>query len=315
MTPVGLSSGFAIGSDTDSIGSPGDLEGDVDGSFASGDEEVFEVPAVEMVPPVRPSAALMRASFMGLDEWNLEELFSHRGSLMRSVPRFLWGSFRVATKLALEEIQHGVERGSELQQEREWKLFMLLPRMMFHRSPRGGHIPKAKLVARFDKFAAGEWRDLIVDSKKCAEEAATARRRRRRRGDQNQEERRALRALQFVQMGELSSGRQALEGAELAPGNETTLRELNKRPARPMDPIPELPLRVPVFNLDEQTFSKNVRSARRGAAGGPSGMTTDHLRPLLDNTKDTHLLFTVAELLARGRVPDSVRQFLRLGRM
>ena len=50
--------------------------------------------------------------------------------------------------------------------------------------------------------------------------------------------------------------------------NETTLRELNKRPARPMDPIPELPPRVPVFNLDEQTFSKNVRSARRGAAGG-----------------------------------------------
>ena len=45
-------------------------------------------------------------------------------------------------------------------------------------------------------------------------------------------------------------------------------------------------------------------------------MTTDHLRcPLLDNTKDTDLLFTVAELLARGRIPDSVGQFLRLGRM
>ena len=62
----------------------------------------------------------------------------------------------MATKLALEEIQHGVERESELQQERGWKL---LPRMMFHRSPRGGHIPKAKLVARFDKFAAGQWRE------------------------------------------------------------------------------------------------------------------------------------------------------------
>ena len=45
------------------------------GSFASGDEEVFEVPAVEMVPPVRPSAALLRAGFTGLDDWNLEELF------------------------------------------------------------------------------------------------------------------------------------------------------------------------------------------------------------------------------------------------
>ena len=65
--------------------------------------------------------------------------------------------------------------------------------------------------------------------------------RRRRREVQNQEERRALRAMKFVQMGELSSGRQVLEGAELAPGNRDTLNELNKRPARPRDPIPELP--------------------------------------------------------------------------
>ena len=32
-------------------------------------------------------------------------------------------------------------------------------------------------------------------------------------------------------------------------------------------------------------------------------MTTDHLRPLLESTKDTHLLFTVAEGLSRGRIP------------
>ena len=51
---------FAIFSDTDSIGSPGDLEGDVDGSFASGDEEAFEVPAGRF----------------RLDDCNLEELVS-----------------------------------------------------------------------------------------------------------------------------------------------------------------------------------------------------------------------------------------------
>ena len=53
------------------------------------------------VPPVRPSVAVMRRGFVALDDWDLEEVFSRRGSLMRSVPRFLWGSFRVATKLAL----------------------------------------------------------------------------------------------------------------------------------------------------------------------------------------------------------------------
>ena len=48
------------------------------------------------VPPVRPSVAVMRRGFVALDDWDLEEVFSRRGSLMWSVPRFLWGSFRVA---------------------------------------------------------------------------------------------------------------------------------------------------------------------------------------------------------------------------
>ena len=111
-------------------------------------------------------------------------------------------------------------------------------------------------------------------------------------------------------MGELSSGRQALEGAELVVGNAHTLTELRKRPARPIDPIPDAPPHVPMFNLDEKIFSKNVR----GAAGGPSGMISDHLRPLLDSSKDTHLLF-LGDYLARGRIPDPVRQVLRLGRV
>ena len=62
----------------------------------------MELPVVEMV-----TAAVLRAAFVGLDEWNLEEVFSHRGVVMRVVPRFLWGSFRVAMKLALEEILSG----------------------------------------------------------------------------------------------------------------------------------------------------------------------------------------------------------------
>ena len=53
---------------------------------------------------------------------------------------------------------------------------------------------------------------------------------------------RAIRALNFVQVGELSSARQVLEGAV-----------------------------------------KNVRSAKRGIAGGPSGMFVEHFRPLLDS--------------------------------
>ena len=118
-----------------------------------------------------------------------------------------------------------------------------------------------------------------------------------------------------MQQGELSSGRQALEGAELAPGNGVTLAALRRRHAVPQNPIPELPPDRPIFHLDESLFSKNVRSARRRVVGGPSGMTSDHLRPLLEQPKDLHLLFLVVEAFSRGVVPDSTVQILRIGRM
>ena len=39
------------------------------------------------VLPVRPSVVVMRRRFVALlDDWDLEEVFSRRGSLMRSVP-------------------------------------------------------------------------------------------------------------------------------------------------------------------------------------------------------------------------------------
>ena len=128
--------------------------------------------------------------------------------------------------MALAEIVNGAARRSELQQERGWKLFFLLPRMMLHRSPRGGLIGREKLILRFDKFAAGQWHDLIVESNKCAEEAATAYRRRAPRGHLNQDDTRAARAFNLVQIGELSASRQALEGADLAPGNEATFERV-----------------------------------------------------------------------------------------
>ena len=40
-------------------------------------------------------------------------------------------------------------------------------------------------------------------------------------------------------------------------------------------------------------------------------MTNEHLRPLLDNPRELHLFFRVAELLARGQVPESVASVLR----
>ena len=37
-------------------------------------------------------------------------------------------------------------------------------------------------------------------------------------------------------------------------------------------------------------FIQNVRSARRGSAAGPSGVTSEHLKPILDSARDAAVL-------------------------
>ena len=101
----------------------------------------------------------------------------------------------------------------------------------------------------------------------------------------------------------------------MAPGTAATLRPLCNRPARKQDDIPELPRDLIAFNLDEDLFSKNVRAARTGVAGGSSGMTHDHLHPLLESPKDLHLFFAVCEVLAKGQVLREAVQGIKLGRM
>ena len=132
-------------------------------------------------------------------------------------------------------------------------------------------------------FSAGRWVDLLWQSRVCAEQAAVASRRRRRRGSDDVQ-RRAERAHALVQLGELSAGRQALEGASLAPGTDATYQALNplKRPPEPRESLPDdlFVRRGGLVHLDRDMFDNNLRVARRGAAGGQSGMTTDHLHPL-----------------------------------
>ena len=53
---------------------------------------------------------------------------------------------------------------------------------------------------------------------------------------------RARRAFRLAQLGEVSAGRQALEGASIAPGTNATfgaLRDPDRRPMFPKDPVPD----------------------------------------------------------------------------
>ena len=186
--------------------------------------------------------------------------------------------------------------------------------MLLFRPPRGGMIPKQRLLDRFQLFARGEWMQLLLASRECCEKALSASIR-RRRTQQDTPERRAERAQTMVLMGEVSAGRRVLEGAPLAPGTEATLRKLRQRPPAPRTPIAAEFSRQPdsLFLLDHQEFLKNLKTSRRGAAPGPSGMTAEHVKPLLENDNDAGSLCQVAELLCRGHIPSEVLSVIRMG--
>ena len=213
-------------------------------------------------------------------------------------------------RVAMDEALHT----NEVRRTRGWKF----------RPGRGGNISRSKLVQRFDDFCAGQWTQLLSASASCDSDAMVAKhRKRRRQTPEDDVKRRAARALSLVQMGELSAGRQALEGADIAPGNNATLQMLQdprKRPPRTRlgDEIPRAIMEHVAqspFNLEEKRFLGNLRTSRRGAAAGPSGMNADHLRPVLDSHVHSDLLFKLGEQVSRAETPPVILDVIRLGRI
>ena len=208
---------------------------------------------------------------------------------MKSPPKFLRGAYRSALRVALTEADLGYAAGDDARVSRAWKLFLLLPRMLLHKPVRGGLVPKKKLKERFTQ---GRWEDLIFASQQ---------------GDSV--EKRADRALDLIQMGELSAARHALEGDPIAPGNRQTLSALQDPERRP--PVPREALPASIVNhfpqteidLDQDRFLANLRSARRGSAGGPSGMTAEHIKVVLESERDCSSLWHMCQEFARGHMP------------
>ena len=79
---------------------------------------------------------------------------------------------------------------------------------------------------------SGQWTQLLIASRECSDQACRSQHR-RRRTQVDTIERRAQRTEALVQLGELSVGRHALEGAPLALGNEETRRALTDERRRP----------------------------------------------------------------------------------
>ena len=158
----------------------------------------------------------IKEGLTSLDTVDMCHLFSMRAMVMKSPPKFLRGAYRSALRIALREICEGAAQHDETRQTCGWKLLVLLPRMVLFRPPRGGLIPRQRLFDRFVLFNQGSWIQLLIEGRECCEASMNAVRR-RRRTTTDSIERRAERAQMMVMMSEVSSGRQVLEGAPLAP--------------------------------------------------------------------------------------------------
>ena len=69
------------------------------------------------------------------------------------------------------------------------------------------------------------------------------------------------------------------------------------------------------FELDPELFCKNVRSARRGATTGTSGMAVEHLLGLVESDHDLEVFASFARLVSQGCVLRGVLEGFRLGRV
>ena len=137
------------------------------GMSEAGSEGVFEFIEEPDANVVVPRVAGLREALLSLDRWHFPDPVKKRACVMRSVPRFLKGPYRNALRVALEE----ATAEQVCRQERGWKLFIPLPRMLLHRPPRGGLSSKEKLIQRFDAFSHGQWESLLEASARCDEQA------------------------------------------------------------------------------------------------------------------------------------------------
>ena len=106
-----------------------------------------------------------RAGFTTLDTVNMCQVFRRRASVMKIIPSFWKGAFTSALRMALMEVQAGIETDSEVRIVRGWKLFMALPRMLLRRPGPGSLVAKSKLKERVAMFSRGEWLTLLIKPK------------------------------------------------------------------------------------------------------------------------------------------------------
>ena len=86
--------------------------------------------------------------------------------------------------------------------------------------------------------------------------------------------------------GQMLAAARALVSQPLAQGSSDALQEFRDPANRPQTPYASPDPELLAFRPAEQCLA-SLRAARRGSAAGPSGITSEHLRKLLDEADCT----------------------------
>ena len=65
----------------------------------------------------------------------------------------------------MQEAERARREHNAQAEERAWRLFVLIPRLLLHRAPGCNWLPKDTFVERFNRFADGSWSALLAEEK------------------------------------------------------------------------------------------------------------------------------------------------------
>jgi len=271
------------------------------------------------VPKLRVSqeGGGVAAAWATLDAIELKDEWRYPCATVREVPEFFRRHLQEAFYVATARIREMHGRQKDLELERAWKLFLLLPRMLLSRSKERGDDGKLEFFSRFRSFQRGDWVKLV-------QQARLPKRKKQAQRAGLDVEAKLRAAEQRARLGELSHARQELVGTPLAPRTMETYYKLADPSSRPQQPrslerLQQICQFQPVnaVELEYGRFIANVRSAPRGKSGGLSGMRNEHLKCLVFSPRleDSKALYYVANTFARAQIPEAIRKGIALGRM
>lgn len=244
-----------------------------------------------------------REAWESLDQIDLAGWFRKRILFLKTCPHFIRGRYRHAQHLALEFID---KSSNEVDACRGWKAFGLLSTMPLHRPRSTGSVGRTELEKRTEAFARGEWTALL---EAAASSISTSRVSNTHRTPEYEQRLKREQSCAKVRLEELSKARQVLSRATLAPGTQETLTQLQARQPTLTEAIPEEVLTFQpevAVDIEFRDFVAALKSAPRGASGGPGGTTNEHLKIALDDEDTAGLLHKCAVRLARANVPQDI---------